>query len=94
MKTIIFFLLLTFSIRAQVDSTDWNVLVAIEISLKYLDDENISYDLLYRSPEMMLQQTLEYLERKKRDIEYLKLLRGWYIEKLRKQYPYNNFYEQ
>lgn len=86
MKTAILFLLITFSINAQVDSTDWKVLEAIEIALKYATNEsNSPYDLLYRSPQMVLQEAIEYLDQKEKDIEYLKEIRREYIEKLRKQ---------
>lgn len=85
MRIILVVILLAINIGAQTDTTDWKVLDAIEIALKYMEEPVTEYDLLYRSPEMVLQQALDRLKQKEKDIEYLKAIRREYIDRLRAQ---------
>lgn len=83
MKIILLITLLAINIEAQVDTTDWKVLDGMGIALKYMEESEIRRDLLCGNPIMILQQTLYYLEKKNKDIQYLKEIRREYIDKLR-----------
>ena len=85
MKILIIILLFTAAkINAQADTTDWKVLDVIEIALKYID-EPIATDLLYRTPQRILEEQIDYLNQKEKDILYLKEVRREYIERMRQQ---------